>query len=53
MAQRFPTGGPGPSPAPPAGGIPQQRYPGPAQPPGSPMPPRPYAGPSFPVRVTL
>lgn len=50
MAQRFPTGGPGPSPAPPTAGIPQQqRYPGPAQPPGSPMPPRPYAGPNFPV----
>lgn len=48
MAQRFPTSGP--SPAPPAGGMPpQQRYPGPAQPQGSPMPPRPYSGPTFPV----
>ncbi|XP_045445863.1 brahma-associated protein of 60 kDa [Melitaea cinxia] len=49
MAQRFPTSGP--SPAPPAGGMPpQQRYPGPAQPQGSPMPPRPYSGPTFPPR---
>lgn len=48
MSQRFPTSGP--SPAPPAGGMPpQQRYPGPAQPQGSPMPPRPYSGPTFPV----
>ncbi|XP_046965130.1 brahma-associated protein of 60 kDa [Vanessa cardui] len=49
MAQRFPASGP--SPAPPAGGMPpQQRYPGPAPPQGSPMPPRPYSGPTFPPR---